>query len=388
MKQVALVFGFFFLLLGCYKPDVVDTETCTYTFPEGNEDHPKHEVYQDIMVKYRKKGLPGMTVLMEDENGIWVGSEGKADIENNVDFLPCHPSKAASITKMMVATLTFMLHEEGKLDIDDPIADYVDDKIIRNIKNADQVSIKNCLQHTTGIYDLITDGEFYLAVLNNPNKHWKAEELARYAFNRDPYFEANTDAKYSNTNTLLVSLVLDEVLGFSHAEALRNRIWCPLTMNDTYYQSREALPDYVAQGYYDLYNDGSIVNVSNLITGSGNGYGGVYSTVFDLRKFMRALYYDKTLIEEEHVEMMQEFEYVDEKLETGVGMLRRFKDVSDHAGVGHSGRDLGYSADLFAFPTSNDRLMIFFVNYGTDGDTHLRQIFWDFEAEMIRALVE
>jgi hypothetical protein len=56
--------------------------------------------------------------------------------------------------------------------------------------------------------------------------------------------------------------------------------------------------------------------------------------------------------------------------------------------VGHSGRDLGYSADLFVFPTRNDRLMIFFVNYGTDADSALREVFREFEKTLVLELTE
>jgi hypothetical protein len=72
----------------------------------------------------------------------------------------------------------------------------------------------------------------------------------------------------------------------------------------------------------------------------------------------------------------------------GVGIMQKFKNFSTHLGVGHSGRDLGYSADLFAFPTRNERLMIFFVNYGTDGDTSLREVFREFEKTLVLELTK
>jgi hypothetical protein len=56
------------------------------------------------------------------------------------------------------------------------------------------------------------------------------------------------------------------------------------------------LPSSVAQGYFDLYNNNTIVNVSNIVTGSGNGYGGIYSNVFDLFTFINSLLINKTLL--------------------------------------------------------------------------------------------
>jgi D-alanyl-D-alanine carboxypeptidase len=371
--------------VSCKEADIGPTSSCTFN-DISNPNHPRREEFQGILDNYVKKGLPGISALVRDENGVWIGYAGKADINRGLPFLPCHPSKAASITKFMVATLTFMLQEQGLLNIDDPISSYVDPKIISKVANADKVTIRNCLQHTTGIYDIITDSEFYLAVLNNPMKSWNAEELLEFVYDKEPYFPANEGVEYSNTNTIFVSMCLDKVLGYHHSRALRERIWVPLGMNDTYYQSREKLPNTTAQGYYDLYNDNTIVNVSNLITGSGNGYGGVFSTTLDLLKFMDAVYYNPILISQQSLATMMDFVPEDEKNDLGVGMIRKFKNFTANTGVGHSGRDLGYSADLFAFPTRNNRLMIFFVNYGTDGDTSLRQVFWEFEEELVLSI--
>jgi D-alanyl-D-alanine carboxypeptidase len=374
--------------LSCDPADVGPSDNCTYTSPPSSAAHPKNAVFQTIIDTYVKKGLPGISALVRDENGTWIGYSGKADVNKNIPFTPCHPSKAASITKFMVATLTFMLQEQGKININDPISKYVDADILKNIRNADKVTIKNCLQHTTGFYDVISDSEFYLAVLNNPNKQWHEEELLKYVYNKEASFPPNEGVEYSNTNTIFVSMCLNKVLGYHHTKALHDMIWEPLGMNDTYYQGHDALPNTAAQGYYDLYNNNTIVNVSNLITGSGNGHTGVYSTVLDLQKFMNAYYYDKTLINAASMATMMTFLPEDEQDNLGVGIMQKFKDFSPHLGTGHSGRDLAYSADLFAFPTRNNRLMIFFVNYGTNGESSLREVFREFEKTLMLELTK
>ena len=385
LSSLSLVF---LLTFSCKEADITSSDNCTYTADTAHTNHPKTAVFQSILDTYVKKGLPGISCMVQDEDGVWVGYAGKADIERDIAFTPCHPSKVASITKFMVGTLTYMLQEKGLINVNDPISKYVDADILSKVKNADQVTIKNCMQHTTGFYDIITDSEFYLAVLNNPNKQWEAEELLKFVYGKDANFSPNEGVDYSNTNTILVSMCLDKVLGYSHAKALREMIWEPLGMEDTYYQSREPLPKTVAQGYYDLYNNNTIVNVSNLITGSGNGYGGVFSTVFDLQKFMTAYYFDKTLVSDANMAEMMTFLSEDDANNLGVGIMQKFKHFSPHIGTGHSGRDLGYSADLFVFPTRKDRMMIFFVNYGTDGNTGLREVFWEFEETLVLEITD
>jgi D-alanyl-D-alanine carboxypeptidase len=370
--------------LSCSEPEIESSRQCNFSYSNNTSDaHPKNATYQSILDSYVTQGLPGITALIRDDDGLWIGHAGKADIAKNIPFTPCHPSKVASITKFMVGTLTLMLQERGLININDPLSKYIDRDILSKIENADLVTIKDCMHHTTGIYDLISDSKFYLAVLNNPNKNWSAEELLKFVYGKDASFAPNEGVAYSNTNTVFVAMCLNKVLGYSHSRALHELIWTPLEMNDTYYQSHDAIPSTAAQGYYDLYNNNTIVNVSNLITGSGNAYGGVYSTIADLEKFIKAYYFDKTLISQESMNIMMDFLPEDESNNLGVGILQKFKDFSPYLGLGHSGRDLGYSADLFVFPTRNDRLMIFLVNYGTNGETDLRTVFRAFEKELV-----
>lgn len=378
-----LVVGVF---TSCTEADIVATDSISCSVEQ--DSHPKSDAFLDLMELYRAKGLPGISVLIEDSSGTFISASGYADIESGVKFSPCHPSKAASITKLMVGVLTMMLQEEGVLDIDDPIADYIDADILSKLDNSEGKTIRDCMSHTTGIFDLITSSEFYLAVLNEPNKVWRQEELLKYAYNQgEVKFEAPFTASYSNTNTALVSMCIEEATGRDHGELLREKILDPLGMSGSFYQGREALPSYVAQGYFDLHNNGTIVNVSNMITGSGNGYGGMYSTVEDLNVFLENLFIDKTLITQASLDDMQsEYFLARDNFYTGAGIVKKFTEKSDY-GIGHTGRDLGYSADLFYFP-ERDISMAFFVNYGTNGSSSLKEVFENFESELVDKMLE
>lgn len=368
------------LSAGCKEADVQATTDLNCSIEA--DSHPKSQAFKAIMERYRAKGLPGISVLVEDSSGLFVGASGYADIEENILFTPCHPSKAASITKLMVGVLTMQLQEEGLLDIDDPISKYIDADILEKLDNSEGVTIRECMNHTTGIFDLITSSEFYLAVINNPNRVWRQEELLEFAYNKGPIdFEAPFTASYSNTNTALVSMCIEAATGKDHGVLLREKILNPLGMSSTYYQGREDLPNTVAQGYFDLHNNGTIINVSNMITGSGNGYGGMYSNVEDLNVFISNLFISKTLLSDASIADMEDYFLARENFYTGAGLVKKFTEKSTY-GVGHTGRDLGYSADLFYFPEKGIS-MAFFVNYGTNGDSHLKEPFEDFESELV-----
>lgn len=377
---------FLFLILAgafttCKKEQIIPSTFIDCQYTDSSSQHPKNAVFREIIERYRKKGLPGISVLVNDSDGTWIGSTGYADIAKGIKFSPCHISKAASITKILVGAMVLKLQEQGRINIDDPISKYIDNDILKKITNAEGKTIKQLMNHTTGIYDVITCPAFYLEIINNPNKVWTQLDLLKFVYNKDGApLTSQYPANYSNTNTLLLSMCVEAATGQKHNVLLHELILDPLGMSNTYYQGHDEIPSSAAQGYFDLHGNGTIVNVSNYITGSGNGYGGIYSNVFDLNKFVRALFINKTLLSQNSLDLMTEFNREDDDFYCGVSIIKKYTHKSTY-GIGHTGRDLGYNANMFYFPQRNYTI-IFFINYGTNGNSSLKQVFLDFESEI------
>lgn len=370
----------------CRKPEIGPSENCSYT---PGPLHPKALAYQAVLDKYTANGLPGISVLIRDGNGVWTGGSGKADLDKNVDMEPCTVSKAASLTKTFVATLALKLVEEGKFGLDDPLSKWLSDDLIGPVKNAGNATIRQLLNHTTGIADVIEDEGFYLAVLNDPAKKWTPEALLKFVHGDDPLFAPGEGVSYSNTNFLLLALVINRATGQDHAQLLREKVLDPLALDQSFYYWHDALPANVAQGYFDLYNNQTIINVTNFNTGSGNGYGGLYSNVFDLQTFIEALVRNKTILSANMLDQMLTFgepEGTTNK-RLGLGIFKDFLErAPDQFAYGHRGRDLGYTADMFWFP-NQDYTMTYLINYGTDAKSELRQQFYDFRKELVDVMM-
>lgn len=381
------------LLISCQELEITESTqlSCPIESDSQYKTSSKSTDFQNLMDEYKTKGLPGINLMIEDASGIFIGSAGMADIDKKIKMQPCHITKIASLTKMYMSVLTLKLQEEGKLNINDPLTNYLSSSDLKDIANADQVTLKNLMQHSTGIYDVISDPGFYLQVLNDPTKHWQPGSLLKYVRGKKADFPANTSAGYSNTNTLLLSMALNKASGVHHNVALHSRILEPLQLNDTYYNYHDPLPEnQVAQGYFDLYKNGKIVNLSNWNPGSGNGYGGIYSTVMDLHQFMKALFVDKTILSDASLNQMLEFnETVNESRKyLGVGLFKDFIDLKPGLfAYGHRGRDLAYSADLFYFPQQG-AIMALAVNYGNDSDSDLKPVFLEFRDKLALLIAE
>ena len=165
-------------------------------------------------------------------------------------------------------------------------------------------------------------------------------------------------------------------------------------MNDTYYYTHDELPPITAQGYFDLYNNQTLINVTNFNTGSGHGYGGFFSTVLDLQKFIDPVLRHKTVLKAASLAEMTKFvpevdpEDPGNDLNLGPGLMKSYFNqplTSDRYGYGHTGRDLGYSANCFYFP-NYDVTCCFIMNYGTNAASELREVFYDFQDELTSAL--
>ncbi len=394
MKNTLLFICLAFLF-SCKKPFIEPTQATTIAAPWNDTSavHPGKAEFQGLIEKYKQKGLPGISLLIRDKNGTWAGAVGKADIEKEIPFQTGTVSKAASITKLFMGALVFKLMEDSTKSglnygsLQQPVTKWLSHTITDKLANGNVITLGQCMKHETGLPDLIKQNPFYLAVLNKPNKKWEPEELLSFVYNKPAVFKAGDTAIYSNTNTILVALVIEAATRRKHYELMREYVLNPLGLKNTYYQPHDVLPNTVAQGYYDLYNNDKIVNVSNLITGSGNGYGGLFSNLFDLYTFIDALLLKKTLLTAQSLSIMQTYGKPDFPNEYGYGIMRKFIDRGVNAGLGHSGRDLGYSANLFYFPNKGVT-QIYFVNYGTDSKSNLRQAFYDFQEELLNLTLQ
>lgn len=388
MKKYILYFALAVLAFSyssCEK-EIGHSSDCAST---NSLNHPRSSEYQAILDQYTKNGLPGISALIRDKYGVWTGASGFSDISQEIPMRSCTVSKAASITKSFIGALTLKLAEEGKLNLDDPLSKWIDVKFLDPVKNARESTLRMCLNHTTGISDVISDNGFYLALLNNPDKKWKPEELLEFVYGDEPEYAPGTDASYSNTNFIYLAMAVETATGKDQGVVLREKILGPLGLNDTWYYWHDNLPPNTAQGYYDLHNNGTILNVTNYNTGSGNGYGGLYSTVFDLQTFIEALVREKRVLSQEYLDQMLTFT---DSVETysranGLGIFRDFLErAPDEYAYGHRGRDLGYTADMYWFP-EKDITMVYLVNYGTDAESGLKKQFRAFRNTMVDALM-
>jgi len=144
---------------------------CALSFTE----HAMDESLQAMIDSYTSDGFVGMTLLSEDpENGLWIGSSGYANIEEDIKMNPCHLHNSASLYKTFIATVILQLKEEGSLSLEDKLSEYISVDIIDKLPNGALLNLKHLLQQRSGIPDIF-EVEFITEFFNHPNTAYTIE---------------------------------------------------------------------------------------------------------------------------------------------------------------------------------------------------------------------
>ena len=241
---------------------------------------------------------------------------GVADVEARKPLTPGRRFRIASVTKTFVAAAALRLHEEGRLDLDAPIAGLVAPRTVELLRSggyeADLTTTRHLLTHTSGIYDFaadaygpMTDDGFMAAIRADPGRRWSREDQLRFAIEHgEPYGPPGGVFAYSDTGANLVGEIVERRSGRSLGAAIRELVGSErLGLAHTYHESLEpeplGLPPIAGQyeGDFDVWRYDASVDLW--------GGGGLVSTCGDLARFFRALLGGDVLRSPDTLELMR-----------------------------------------------------------------------------------
>lgn len=285
-----------------------------------------------VVDKYiAKTNSPAALLGVWTPDGEMVVVKGKSDVKAGTDAKATDRFRIASITKTFTATLLLMLVDENRLSLDDKLA-----KFYPGVKNAENITIRQLLDHTSGIRSYTELEAFDKFVKPEPLKKWTNDELLKMVEGASPYFEPGTGFKYSNSNYLLAGLIIEKLSGGSYSDELKRKICGPLGLKDTYYAVGPEVEGPHFHGYEDT------VDVS-LFDPSGPGFAGaIVSTLADLKIWAQAFSEGRLLsnkLQEESKKFIVESGYPQSGY--GLGMMAW---GSFH---GHSGMIKGHCIVMF-----------------------------------------
>jgi D-alanyl-D-alanine carboxypeptidase len=307
---------------------------------------------QGILDKNRElfaAGAASAAIVIPGE-GLWAGASGIADPSTGDPVTRKTIFAIGSVTKTFVAALVLKLSEDGLVRLDDHLARW-----LPQFPDANGITVRELLNHTSGVFDVSEDPAFLEAQLTYPRQRWKPHRVLSYV--RRPSFRPGADWSYSNTNYVLLGLIVEKATGSTVAEELRRRVLAPAHAEAVYVQGEESVPTPVMRSQFDVDSDGEADDLSDATTTIPNTAlataawtaGGLAATPEAVARFGDALF-NGSLLAPASLRQMVDFSAELGKgrgggLGYGLGVSRF--EIPGHDVLGHGGSMPGFRSALW-----------------------------------------
>ena len=276
-----------------------------------------------------KAGAPGAIVLMRKRGTTTVLAAGVADRRTHRPMTPDDRVRIASITKSFVAAVVLQLVGEKRL----ALSDTVERHLPGLVPGGDKITIRQLLQHTSGLYDYEQDPRLLAPYMKgNLNYTWAPKQLVALGVSHKPLFAPGASWAYSNTNYVLLGLIVEAVTKHSLASELTRRILRPLGLHATRLGADRVMGSPAAHGYFRG-RDVTALNFS-----FAWGAGSMVSTARDVAHFYQALLGGKLLRAQQLRQM--ETTVTESGGDYGLGLWKQSQLCGDS--WGHIGDAVGY----------------------------------------------
>jgi CubicO group peptidase (beta-lactamase class C family) len=259
-------------------------------------------------------GYPGFAMLVHYPDGrTLTAAEGYANLEMRRKLRTDDAFHLASVTKVFTAVATLRLVDQGKLSLNDRIIDVLGPDVVGRVPFAARITVAQLLDHSSGIHPINNELPYLNTLLGpqaNPTVVWAPQQFVELASEgrAKPEGEPGTGHHYSDTNYILLGMIVEKIAGRPLRDQVRDTVFRPLHMTDSYYYSRRLGMGATAHGRttqgYLLPTDEikSFIAINPMFRPAGrflnttlaaeriDAAAGIVSTLPDLLKFAEALF--------------------------------------------------------------------------------------------------
>jgi D-alanyl-D-alanine carboxypeptidase len=316
-----------------------------------------HNQLRSKFAELHKAGsFPGGTAGFAFADGTTLGiAVGVSDRTAGTPMKPLDRLLLGSVGKTFVSAVALQLVHERKFALDDPISKFFGSEAwFKRIAHADKVTVRHLMTHTSGLVRYEFNPKFTADLTANPDKVWSGEDRLAYLFDAKPPFAPGEGWEYSDTNYIVLGMIIERTGGAPYYEQLRTRILQPHRLTNTVPADSRSVPGLV-QGYAgannpfggsdEMIKDGRFaINPQFEWTG-----GGLATTAVDLANWAKLLYEGKVVSPALIPELLNG---VPARLgpETKYGLGVIIRPTALGVTYGHSGFMPGYQTDVMYFP--------------------------------------
>ncbi|GJF32835.1 serine hydrolase [Kitasatospora sp. NE20-6] len=293
-------------------------------------------------------GAPGVTVgVWAPGRGSFTYTPGVADLSTGRPLQAADRVRIASITKTYTATAVLRLVDRHLIGLDDPLSRYLD------WPDGDRITVRQLLNMTAGVYSYTEDPAFLARYHAHPFGPFSPGDALAVARAHPPYFAPGAGFHYSDTNYVLLGIVLERATGRPVGDVIRREVVQPLGLRSTEYPSDPSIRRPFAHGYDTGGPGGALRDVTRANPGYAGAAGAMISDLGDLRTWARALSEGTLLSPRTHAAQLETVPVADGgQVSYGLGIL-------DFAGfLGHNGAILGYNSAMFRLPETGATIVV------------------------------
>ena len=229
--------------------------------------------------------------VWDSKGGSFIRAFGYADLEKKVPLTPADHFRIGSNTKTFVISVLLQLVGEKKLSLDDPLSRF---SLGVTIPNAENITVRQLCQMRSGLFEGYDTPEFEKLNMKVP-KDFNPRMIVAWAMKQKPYFPPGKGYQYSNTNYLLLGMIIESITKDSVGNQIRKRLLEPLKLTQTFFPENQEMPDPWARGY-ELDKQGNWKDVSNTIPVVLMGTAGeMISDMNDIRRWIELYATGKTI---------------------------------------------------------------------------------------------
>ncbi|WP_338673977.1 serine hydrolase domain-containing protein [Streptomyces sp. SCSIO 30461] len=296
----------------------------------------------------RQTGVPGVIVgVWQPGKGDYIRAFGVADKSSGKAMSQDLRMRIGSETKTFTVTALLRLVDEGKVGLDDPISDYVD-----GVPNGENITLRQLAEMRSGLYSYTDDPAFDKALMADPDRVFTPQQLLDYAFDHPVGFQPGEKFQYSNTNTILLGLVIEKASGRSLREDLDRSVLGPAGLDDTLFPEGAEFPEPHAQGYTDQTPDGEEANATDWDPSWAWAAGAMISDLQDLREWARIVATGTLLKPATQAQRLRMLPTGFPGTGYGLGIFE------NHGWIGHNGSLPGYQSVTVYLPETKATMVI------------------------------
>jgi len=307
-----------------------------------------------IPAAMQKASVAGAIVgIWQDGHAPYVRTFGERNVATREPMAPDLYMRIGSTSKTFTVTAMLLLADQGKLGLDDPI-----DRYVIGVPSGNQITLRQLAAMRSGLYNYSDETNQDLP--QQPFRQWSPRELVEVAYRHPLLFPPGSAFDYSNTNTVLLGMVVENASGQSLASFIEQHILQPLGMTHTVFPVGAEMPAPHARGYFKM-PDGTVVDATDWNPSWGWASGNMISTLEDLRVWAHDFAMGKLL----SPAMKRERDQFMPAPQEGDGALYGLAIENQNGWIGHNGNTMSYMAYPYYLP-SEGITMVVLLNSGVD----------------------